>query len=224
MDVWAKEILWSLDHAQIGDKCGLQVLPSGTREWGKDVLALEGLVWGWTPPGDLRAADEYGLRLAADVELKQWNGSEVEQAKALAARVGGVTSHGFGGGAKLRPVLAEFAAAGRLAFPQVYDSDRKRDPAAFLRQCVEAYGKAGFPPERVIPLLGIVAGADYVREWRDEAHRLGCPAVHYWSLQRGCQNIINSRIDIGPPEVVDDHQLLFLALGLGLTWVLRRLR
>lgn len=180
---------WSLSP-QTGEFCGMPIIPVGTADFGVNILDVpgNGPVWGWTPPGDMRAAEAYGRRLIADVEYRPavparpaagWAGDEVEEAEALAATVGGVTSHGFVAPG-LRKILGAFAVEGATAFPQVYDPDRSTDPRPFLRKCVQSYEKAGF--EDIRPLLGMAAGIDYVMTWIDECDKLGRP-WHIWTLQ-----------------------------------------
>lgn len=182
--------VWSLGTGQ-GTWCTQPIIPVCTAEFGARVLEVpgEGLVWGWTPPGDLRAARKYGPRLIADVEMRSstkakpsagWAGSELEEARALAPLVHGVTSHGYVA-ASLRGVLGVFADADCVAYPQVYDSDRSTEPRKFLRNCIDSYDRAGF--RYIVPLLGASAGADYLREWIDECRKIGVP-YSLWSLQR----------------------------------------
>lgn len=157
-------------------------VPCVTAQWGEIVRDLEPwpLVWGWTAPGQFEAAERYGAALVADVELKSWTGTpaEVPHADALAARVAGVTSHGYVA-PSLRKVLAPFAARQRFAVPQIYDTDRSTPPTgAFARSCINSYRAAGF--STVIPLLGLSAGRERVAAWAAECVDLGCPEVHFW--------------------------------------------
>lgn len=182
--------VWSLSEKP-GSWCGAPVIQKCTADYGDRVLEVtgDGLVWGWTPPGDLRAAQKYGPRLIADIEMRSstkakpsagWKGDELAAAAKLAPLVHGVTSHGFVA-PSLREVLQVLAGHGVVAYPQVYDSDRSTKPRKFLRQCLDSYHNAGFL--YVVPLLGASAGADYLREWIDECRIIGVP-FSLWSLQR----------------------------------------
>lgn len=182
--------VWSLS-SKGGAWCELPILPTCTRDFGLEVLDLptDGPVWGWTPPGDLRAAQRYGGQLIADVELRAWVpaapasawiGTEVAEAAAVAELAGGVTSHGVVP-SPLRPVLAEFAARGCVGYPQVYDSDQSSEPRELLRRCVKSWQAAGF--SSVVPVLGVSAGLPHLRAWLDECATLGLSA-HLWSLER----------------------------------------
>lgn len=182
--------IWTLS-TQGGQRCGVPLLPRGTDNYGADVVPLPpgSRCWGWTPPGDLRAAERFGVGLVADLELRAatkaaplagWTGAELAEAEQLAALVGGVTSHGYVAPA-LRQVLQRFAAAGRTAYPQVYDSDRSTEPRGFLRTCVNSYRKAGFA--NIVPLLSASSGVDYLLAWIEECAELGVrPAIY--SLER----------------------------------------
>lgn len=167
--------------------CGVPLVPAGTRDYGVNVRALSEVdrCWIWCLPGDYRAAERYGRAATADVELKSWSGTptEVASAEKLAQLVSGVTSHGRIdlAGAGIRRVLAPFAAAGLAGYPQVYDSNRSTEPRKFLRACVASYQKMGF--QRVVPLLGASAGAEYLQAWIDECGQLGLRAAIY-SLER----------------------------------------
>ncbi len=157
-------------------------VPCATAQWGAIVRDLEPwpLVWGWTAPGQHQAAERYGGTLVADVELKSWTGAagEVPHADALAARVAGVTSHGFVA-PSLRKILGAFAAAGRFGVPQIYDTDRSTPATGkFARDCVTSYRGAGF--DVVIPLLGLASGRERVAAWAAECAALGCPEIHFW--------------------------------------------
>ena len=182
--------IWSLTPAS-GERCGVDLVPAVTGSWGTKIV--EGvdadLVWGWTPPGDLRLAKLYGKRLIADVEYRPvvpaapksaWAGTEVAQAAELGALVGGVTSHGFVP-AGLRPVLAQLASRGVIGYPQVYDSDKSAEPRQFLRTCLASWKKAGFATIR--PLLGVSAGLPHLAAWLDECQAQGV-TPHLWDLQR----------------------------------------
>lgn len=187
--------VWNIGNGN-GQWCGVPLIPTVTANYGEDVKTVGGayLVWGWTPPGDLRAALKYGKRLIADCELRAstkakpsagWKGDELAQAKALAPLCHGVTSHGFVP-PSIKAVLMEFAQAGGVAYPQVYDTDRSTlnnpgGPRAFLNTCVESYRKIGF--ERVVPVLGASAGEDIMAEWIDEC-RLKGYTYTIWSEQR----------------------------------------
>lgn len=157
-------------------------VPCVTAQWGEIVRDLEPwpLVWGWTAPGQHQAAERYGSALVADIELKSWTGAagEVPHADALAARVAGVTSHGFVA-PSLRKILGAFAAAGRFGVPQIYDTDRSTPATGkFARDCVTSYRGAGF--DVVIPLLGLASGRERVAAWAAECAALGCPEIHFW--------------------------------------------
>lgn len=184
--------IWSLSSSP-GQLCGLPLCPTATGNFGAtvhDIVLPPGTRgWGWTPPGDLRAAERFGLQLVADIEDRKstkakpsagWTGAEVAEAEQLADRVGALTSHGFVF-KNLRPILAPFAARGRWVYPQVYDSDRSTQPRKFLRQCVTMWQDAGF--ETVVPLLGASAGADWLQEWLEECDVLGLASAIY-SAQR----------------------------------------
>ncbi|HEY8379894.1 MAG TPA: hypothetical protein VIK91_25560 [Nannocystis sp.] len=184
-EVLARPAIWSLGTSST-PRCNgrLAVVPAVTANWGTQIRdgVKAPLVWGWTAPGQRAVADRYAGRLVADVELKSWSGkaSELAEAEYLAARCPAVTSHGFVA-PSLKGALKKFAAAGRVAIPQVYDSDRSREPRAFVRQCVDSYDRAGFT--RILPLLGIVAGVDYTEAWIDECQKMGVP-FHLWSTGR----------------------------------------
>lgn len=185
--------VWSLG-ASSGSWCGLPLVRRCTENFGVQVLDLGELgagelVWGWTPPGDLRAAGRYGKQLIADVEYRPvvpaapasaWAGYEVDEADAVAAQVMGVTSHGFVPPG-LRAVMKRFAAAGCVGFPQVYDSDASTEPRKFLRTCINSWQNAGFT--MIVPLLGASAGLPHLLAWLDECRTLGVTS-HLWSLQR----------------------------------------
>jgi hypothetical protein len=185
--------VWTLGQ-KLGQRCGVPLSPAVTGDFGDVVheqLQLPPGVrgWGWTPPGDLRAAQRFGPQLVADLEDRKstkakpsagWTGDEVAEAEALAELAGGITSHGYVF-KNLRPVLAPFAARGRRVYPQVYDSDRSTEPRKFLRTCVTMWRDAGFVD--VVPLLGVSAGADWLRAWLEECAVLGVPAALY-SLER----------------------------------------
>ena len=83
--------IWTLDDAP-GVECGVPLVPRCTTNYGADVLDVSGTgpVWGWTPPGDLRAAQKYGKRMIADVEDRGstkakpsagWTGFEIDAAE-----------------------------------------------------------------------------------------------------------------------------------------------
>jgi len=182
--------VWTLG-GKPGLWCGVPLTASATGNYGATVHNVEGTgrVWGWTPPGDLRAAQQYGKRLIADVEDRKstkakpsagWTGEEVEDAVACASLVGGITSHGYVF-KNLRNVLKAFADNGCTAYPQVYDSDRSTEPRKFLRTCVNMYRDAGFA--EVVPLISASSGVDFLRAWLAECAELNVQAAIY-SLQR----------------------------------------
>jgi len=190
-DLRNKAAIWSI-KATDATYCGLPVIRAATADFGEKVLEIPGdtTVWGWTPPGDLRAAEKYGKRLIADVELAKGTPAkpsagwtyEIESAELLAALAGGVTSYGFLG-SNLRDLLAPFAKQGGYGYPQVYDSDRSTDPRPFLRKCVENYQAAGFDKAHIVPLLGLSAGPDHVAAWLDECGKIGVQ-WQIWSVER----------------------------------------
>lgn len=234
--------IWSLSPKP-GRFCGLPLVPMATTGMGARVLEVPRGVrcWGWTPPGELEAANRYGRELIADVELRStnktrpdagWTGRELAEAEAVARRVGGVTSHGFVL-RQLRNVLGTFARAGCAAYPQVYDSDRSTEPRSFLRQCVSQYRAAGFAEVR--PLLGVVAGPEHLFAWLQECHALGV-RPDLWQLPRlremaTCDNADNPQpapqpapvpfprpapqppISLNSPSDVGSLALLLLAAG-----------
>lgn len=182
--------IWTLGK-QGGSYCGLPTIPLGSSEWGFNVVSQPAgqKCWGWTPPGVLNAANEHRRSLIADVELRRvttakpeagWTGSEMGNAEQLAELVGGITSHGFVL-KELREVMKIFAAAKLIAYPQVYATKNTTDPRKFLRTCVNMYRDVGFTT--VIPLIGVVAGKDFVIQWLQECQALKCSAALY-SLQR----------------------------------------
>jgi hypothetical protein len=182
--------IWTLGKKP-GVYCGLPTIPLGSSEWGFAVVQQPAgqKCWGWTPPGTLDAAREHGRSLIADVELRRvttakpeagWTGSELGYAEQLAALVGGVTSHGFVL-KELREVMKILAAADLVAYPQVYATKNTKDPRKFLRTCVSMYRDVGF--KTVVPLIGVVAGQDFVLQWLQECEALKCQAA-LWSLQR----------------------------------------
>ena len=75
--------------------------------------------------------------------------------------------------------LEPFALLDRVGFPQVYDSDRSTVPATFIRRCVDTWRRRGF--ERVVPLLGLSAGAKHVRTWIEWCEHEGLE-WHLWSV------------------------------------------
>lgn len=185
--------IWSLGDDG-GSRCGLEYLPVATADWGAKILPDVGApsAWGWSPPGDLRAAQAYGRRFIADVEFRPyvpaspgsaWAGDEIAEAAAVAALAGGVTSHGFVP-KKLAPVLKVFAAAGCTGYPQVYDSDKSADPKPFLRNCLNSWRAAGFAVVR--PLLGVSAGAGRLAAWLEECAEQGI-GYDLYSAQRIAQ-------------------------------------
>ncbi len=182
--------IWTLDDAP-GTECGVPLIPRCTTNYGADLLDVPGAgsVWGWTPPGDLRAAQKYGKRLIADVEDRAstkakpsagWTGFEVDAAEQLALLAGGVTSHGYVF-KSLKPVLARLASRGLTVYPQVYDSDNSTKPREFLRTCVKMYRDVGFT--KVVPLFSASSGAAFLQEWIDECRVMGIQGAIY-SLQR----------------------------------------
>lgn len=182
--------IWTLDDAP-GSECGVPLIPRATNNYGANVLDVSGTgqVWGWTPPGDLRAAQKYGKRLIADVEDRAstkampssgWTGFEVDAAEQLALLAGGVTSHGYVF-KNLKPVLARFASHGLTVYPQVYDSDNSTKPREFLRTCVKMYRDVGF--KTVVPLFSASSGAAFLQEWIDECRVMKIQGAIY-SLQR----------------------------------------
>jgi hypothetical protein len=182
--------IWTL-NASPGDECGVPLIPRCTTNYGVDVINVSGTgsVWGWTPPGDLRAAQKYGRRLIADVEDRAstkakpsagWTGYEVDAAEQLALLAGGVTSHGYVF-KNLKPVLARLASHGLTAYPQVYDSDNSTKPREFLRTCVKMYRDVGF--KTVVPLFSASSGAAFLQEWIDECRVMGIQGAIY-SLER----------------------------------------
>ncbi|MEZ4454178.1 MAG: hypothetical protein R3B09_32285 [Nannocystaceae bacterium] len=183
--------IWSITRGPALWK-GLPVIQPATEDYGATVLEVPGhdTVWGWTPPGDLRAAERYGERLIADVEMRKTTKAkpdagwtyEIESAELLAALVGGVTSHGWLP-EEWRDVLRPFAKQGCVGYPQVYDTDRSTKPRSFLRDCLKQWEAAGFQRDQVVPLLGLSAGPEHVAAWIDECGKLGIP-FHLWSLQR----------------------------------------
>lgn len=72
-------------------------------------------------------------------------------------------------------------ATATVAYPQVYATKTTKDLRKFLRTCVNMYRDVGFTT--VIPLLGVVAGKDFVVQWLQECQALKCNAALY-SLQR----------------------------------------
>lgn len=182
--------IWTLDDAP-GVECGVPLVPRCTTNYGADVLDVPGTgpVWGWTPPGDLRAAQKYGKRMIADVEDRGstkakpsagWTGFEIDAAEQLAGLVGGVTSHGYVF-KSLKPVLARLASHGLTVYPQVYDSDNSTKPREFLRTCVKMYKDVGF--KTVVPLFSASSGAAFLQEWIDECRVMDIQGAIY-SLQR----------------------------------------
>jgi len=182
--------IWTLS-AVPGVECGVPLIPRCTTNYGADLLNVpgKGSVWGWTPPGDLRAAQKYGKRLIADVEDRAstkakpsagWTGYEVDAAEQLALLAGGVTSHGYVF-KNLKPVLARLASHGLTAYPQVYDSDNSTKPREFLRTCVKMYRDVGFTT--VVPLFSASSGAAFLQEWIDECRVMGIQGAIY-SLER----------------------------------------
>ncbi len=182
--------IWTLG-AEPGTECGVPLIPRCTTNYGADLLDVpgNGAVWGWTPPGDLRAAQKYGRRLIADVEDRAstkakpsagWTGFEVDAADQLAKLVGGVTSHGYVF-KSLKPVLVRLASNGLTVYPQVYDSDNSSKPREFLRTCVKMYQDVGF--KKIVPLFSASSGAAFLQEWIDECRVLRIQGAIY-SLQR----------------------------------------
>lgn len=182
--------------------CSLPVIPLGVTKMGfGSVIPQHGKCWGWTPPGRLEAAQVHGRNLIADIELRStthinpdagWVGTEMQEAAALASLAGAVTSHGFVH-KPIRGVLGLFAQAGATAYPQAYDDTS--DPGGFLRRCVNSYRNAGFA--RVVPLIAINQGPDYVSAMTRECVKLGVPAAFY-SLERLKENRIPCE-GAGPP-------------------------
>ena len=182
--------IWTLSDAP-GTEGGVPLIPRCTTNYGADLIGVPGTgpVWGWSPPGDLRAAQKYGKRLIADVEDRAstkakpsagWTGFEVDAAEQLALLAGGVTSHGYVF-KSLKPVLARLASHGLTVYPQVYDSDNSTKPREFLRTCVKMYRDVGF--KTVVPLFSASSGAAFLQEWIDECRVMGIQGAIY-SLQR----------------------------------------
>lgn len=206
--------IWSLDNAP-GSFCGFALVPVATADWGKKILDVDGVdpVWGWTPPGvgdfwegdaDLRLAERYKLRTIADVELRQWKGraGEATAARALADLCGGVTSHGFVA-PPLEDSLREFADRDRIAYPQVYDTDRSTPvDGSFIAACVQSYRKIGFA--RVVPLLGASAGPERLAAWAAWCRTEGVD-FDFWELsdarQLGCDAL--AELAAGSPIPLD---------------------
>lgn len=185
-------------------------IPAATEGFGVKVVdvAGDGPVWGWTPPGDLRAAERYSGRLVANIEYRPvvparpasgWVGNELASAAALAPHVLGVVSHGY----VPRPLGAVFetlARAGAIGFPEVFDPDRSTDPRVFLRTCLASWRKHGFG--QLVPVFGAAAGVDFLREGLDEAARLGLAAAIWTSGSMAEQGIAPADVgleSLGPP-------------------------
>jgi hypothetical protein len=150
------------------------------------------LSWCWTAPGAVAAFDLRTGPTIADVELesakhdRRWSlkgraDEDEDLAAKLATRAVAVTSHGYAGGDRLEHALRPFAEAGCWGVPQVYDSNRSAEPLVFLRRCLAAWRRLGFPQCRLVPLLGLDAGERRVLAWIRECDRLGLD-WHLWSL------------------------------------------
>ena len=176
-----RRALWTLSAAPGAVLDGrLPLLPCATADLGRVVRSVAGPAWGWTAPDASGAASP---ALVADVELRSWKGGrasawEAEVAERLAAICPGVTSHGYAP-SRLVHALEPFALLDRVGFPQVYDSDRSTVPATFIRRCVDTWRRRGF--ERVVPLLGLSAGAKHVRTWIEWCEHEGLE-WHLWSV------------------------------------------
>ena len=172
-------------------------VPAVTSGFGLEVLdvATDGPVWGWTPPGDLRAATRYTGRIIANLEYRPvvparpaagWMGDELADAAALAPHVAGVISHGFVP-KPLERVFGLLASHGAVGFPEVFDPDQSTDPRSFTRRCVDSWRRIGF--KAVVPVFGAAGGVDFLRAGLDEASRLGLGAALWTSGSMGEQGI-----------------------------------
>lgn len=179
-------------------------IPAATEGFGVDVVEVagDGPVWGWTPPGDLRAAHRYSRRLVANIEYRPvvparpeagWTGKELAAAGELAPHCLGLISHGFVPG-PLAGVFKTIAASGAIGFPEVFDPDRSTDPREFLRTCVSSWKKHGF--KTIVPVFGAAGGLDFVREGFDEAVALGLPGALWTSGSLAEQGITPADLDL----------------------------
>jgi len=223
-------LVFSIGH-RAGQWGSATRVPAVTSGFGLDVIdvATRGPVWGWTPPGDLRAATRYSGQIIANLEYRPvvparpaagWNGDELADAAALAPHVAGVISHGFIP-KPLERVFGLLASHGAVGFPEVFDPDRSTDPRSFTRTCVESWRRIGF--KAVVPVFGAAAGVDFLRAGLDEAARLGLGAALWTSGSMGEQGITPADLglqgDSMPPPSQPPQQPSGLELPQVLDWL-----
>lgn len=185
--------VWTLGAGRAAEvPAGVLVRKCATRDFGRVVRremdprpeAAPRGAWGWirqdgAPP--LERVLEAWSGAVVDLELATWPGAftAADARRIVEAGASGVTSHGYSV-PRHSEGLRVLAEAGLVAYPQIYRPSRPTLTAAkFAQVAMRDWGRDGFAPERVCPL---VAASDraYALEVGASALREGAAGVGLW--------------------------------------------